>query len=127
MGRAQLRRRKYPNTRCQEIHFGLPRRRPQNGEPWPSESGYIAGFPRLNVHGEADVTADNSGASNDIFVKLVDNDRKPMVADFYAALVEGSQRYFALLAADAALRENFRRRIAHAEGGAMETYVITRN
>jgi hypothetical protein len=41
-----------------------------NGAPWPHTGNYIPGYPRLNVFGEADITADNSGASSDVFVKL---------------------------------------------------------
>jgi len=50
-----------------------------NGRPWPAVSGYIPGYPRLNVSGHVDVTADNSGSLNDVLVKLYDRDRKPMV------------------------------------------------
>jgi hypothetical protein len=51
-----------------------------NGVPWPVTSDYVAGYPRLNVFGEADVVADNSGSSNDLFVKLVDLDQDPATA-----------------------------------------------
>ena len=36
----------------------------------------MAGYPHLNVSGIAKVTADNSGGPSDLFVKLVDRDRK---------------------------------------------------
>jgi hypothetical protein len=51
-----------------------------NGSPWPAQSGYVEGYPRLNVLGMAQVTADNSGTLNDVFIKLIDRDRKPMTA-----------------------------------------------
>jgi hypothetical protein len=51
-----------------------------NGSPWPTTSSYIAGYPRLNVLGMADVIADNSGGVNDLFVKLIDRDQTPMKA-----------------------------------------------
>jgi len=51
-----------------------------NGSPWPKTSNYVAGYPRLNVAGIADVVADNSGGSNDLFVKLIDRDQTPMKA-----------------------------------------------
>ncbi|MEP7313241.1 MAG: hypothetical protein ABI859_11705 [Pseudomonadota bacterium] len=51
-----------------------------NGKPWPAESGYLDGFPRLNVDGQAGVIADNSGGTNDLLVKLIDRDRTPTTA-----------------------------------------------
>ena len=51
-----------------------------NGSAWPKTSDYIAGYPRLNVFGLASVTADNSGGQGDLFIKLIDRDRKPMTA-----------------------------------------------
>jgi hypothetical protein len=51
-----------------------------NGTQWPGESGYIAGFPRLNVGGLADVTVENSGGASDLFAKLIDRGQTPAVA-----------------------------------------------
>ena len=51
-----------------------------NGTPWPADSNYIAGYPRLNVFGLAVVVADNTGGSSDLFVKLIDRDQQPMKA-----------------------------------------------
>lgn len=42
-----------------------------NGSPWPVKSGYLAGYPRLNVGGVGQVSADNRGNTSDVFVKLV--------------------------------------------------------
>jgi hypothetical protein len=50
--------------------YDRPDRAP-NGSPWPTASGYVAGYPRLAVGGTADVTVDNSEGRNDLFVKLV--------------------------------------------------------
>jgi hypothetical protein len=43
--------------------------------------------------------------------------------DFYAALVLASQEYFRCLASDDALQNNFRQRIADADGGAPEAFL----
>lgn len=51
-----------------------------NGSAWPEKSDYVAGYPRLNVLGPAQMVADNSGGSNDLFVKLIDRDQKPAKA-----------------------------------------------
>jgi hypothetical protein len=51
-----------------------------NGSPWPPTSNYVPGYPRLNVFGTAEVTADNSGGQSDLFVKLIDLDQKPATA-----------------------------------------------
>ena len=51
-----------------------------NGSQWPQHSEYIAGYQRLNVFGPANVVADNSGGSSDLFAKLIDRDRHPMMA-----------------------------------------------
>src|SRR5262249_58937554 len=45
--------------------------------PWPTGNNYIAGYPRLNVAGPANVTADNSQGARDLFAKLVDLDQTP--------------------------------------------------
>ena len=51
-----------------------------NGTEWPNDSGYIAGYPRLNVFGQAAVVVDNTGGYNDLFGKLIDRDQQPMAA-----------------------------------------------
>jgi hypothetical protein len=51
-----------------------------NGSPWPTSSNYIAGYPRLSVFGLESVVADNTGGSEDLFVKLIDRDELPMKA-----------------------------------------------
>ena len=51
-----------------------------NGSPWPVVSGYVHGYPRLNVSGRVSLLIDNSGALDDVFVKVFDHDRKPIVA-----------------------------------------------
>jgi hypothetical protein len=48
-----------------------------NGSPWPKISNYIDNYPRLDLDGMAGVTADNSGGSSDLFVKLFDREQKP--------------------------------------------------
>lgn len=51
-----------------------------NGKPWPTESGYIEGYPRLNVGGGASIIADNTGGTADLMLKLIDRERTPMTA-----------------------------------------------
>jgi hypothetical protein len=46
--------------------------------------------------------------------------------DFYAALVLASQDYFRSLGSDETLRTNFARRIAHADGGAPDSFLAIR-
>lgn len=46
--------------------------------------------------------------------------------DFYAALMLASRSYFSALLVTEALQENFRRRIADKDGGAMQTFLATR-
>jgi hypothetical protein len=50
--------------------FDRPANAP-NGSAWPTAPGYVLGYPRLAVRGDADVIVDNSGGRNDLFVKLV--------------------------------------------------------
>jgi hypothetical protein len=42
-----------------------------NGEPWPTTSGYVHGFPILNADGGSQLAIDNSKNNFDVFVKLV--------------------------------------------------------
>jgi hypothetical protein len=55
--------------------------RPQkadNGQPFPSKSGYIAGYPRELDNGSSSLTIDNSASGNpDLFVKLFTPDSSP--------------------------------------------------
>ncbi len=45
-----------------------------NGEPWPTDSAYVKGFPRIHANGLSKVTVDNSQNDSDVFVKLVSLD-----------------------------------------------------
>ena len=49
------------------------------GEPWPEESGYIAGYPVGNNGAEMQVLVDNSANSSPVFVKIYDLDRRANV------------------------------------------------
>ncbi|TFW30130.1 J domain-containing protein [Massilia horti] len=50
-----------------------------NGEPWPVQSGYLAGYPVGNLGDEMQVTVDNGANSSPIFVKIYDLDRRANV------------------------------------------------
>ena len=41
-----------------------------NGSPWPLSAGYVAGYPILRRTGHSKVNIDNSGNSDDVFIKL---------------------------------------------------------
>lgn len=41
------------------------------GMPWPTRSGYLAGYPVLNSNGLSTVTVDNTRNLSDVFLKLV--------------------------------------------------------
>lgn len=41
------------------------------GMPWPSRSGYLAGYPVLNSNGLSTLTVDNTRNLSDVFLKLV--------------------------------------------------------
>lgn len=41
-----------------------------NGSPWPSDAGYIKGYPILSSDGLSELTIDNSRNDSDVFVKL---------------------------------------------------------
>ena len=45
-----------------------------NGEPWPTRSGYVDGYPQMNKGGLSDIKVDNAGSDADMFVKLVSID-----------------------------------------------------
>ena len=42
-----------------------------NGEPWPSSSDYVPGYPQHNINGLSQVVIDNSKSNADAFVKVV--------------------------------------------------------
>ena len=50
-----------------------------SGDPWPAESGYLAGYPVGNNGSEMQVLIDNSANSSPVFVKLYDLDRRSNV------------------------------------------------
>lgn len=50
-----------------------------NGEPWPLQSGYVAGFPIGNKGEDLQLTLDNAGNSEPVFIKLYDLDRRSNV------------------------------------------------
>ncbi len=43
-----------------------------NGDPWPTASGYVAGYPLLNTDGQSSLTVDNRERDSDVLVKLYD-------------------------------------------------------
>lgn len=45
-----------------------------NGAPWPTSSGYVAGYDRLHTDGLSAITIDNGQNDSDVFVKLVSID-----------------------------------------------------
>lgn len=45
-----------------------------NGEVWPTITGYVQGYKKLNTKGLSSVTIDNSQNDSDVFVKLVSLD-----------------------------------------------------
>jgi hypothetical protein len=72
----------------------VPRRQPDcdtdlltglapNGEPWPAESGYIAGYPVGNAGREMTVVVDNSANTSPVFVKIHDLERRSSVRHAY--------------------------------------------
>lgn len=54
-----------------------------NGEPWPSASGYIDGYPVGNRGEEMQVMVDNSANSSPVLVKVFDLDRRSNVRHVY--------------------------------------------
>jgi len=54
-----------------------------NGEPWPSQSGYIDGYPLGNQGEEMQVLVDNSNNASPVLVKLYDLDRRSNVRHAY--------------------------------------------
>ncbi|QNA97959.1 hypothetical protein [Massilia sp. Se16.2.3] len=54
-----------------------------NGEPWPTESSYISGYPMGNLGKEMTVVVDNSANPSPVFVKIHDLDRRSNVRHAY--------------------------------------------
>jgi hypothetical protein len=50
-----------------------------NGEPWPAQSGYVAGYPVGNLGEEMQFMIDNSANTSPVFVKIYDLDRRANV------------------------------------------------
>jgi curved DNA-binding protein CbpA len=46
-----------------------------NGEPWPTQSGYMEGFPVGNRGEDMQLTLDNAGNASAVFIKVYDMDR----------------------------------------------------
>ncbi|HWH85008.1 MAG TPA: J domain-containing protein [Burkholderiaceae bacterium] len=51
-----------------------------NGQAWPAQSGYVAGYEELNTGGLSDVTIDNTANDADMFVRMVSLDGPSAVA-----------------------------------------------
>lgn len=54
-----------------------------NGEPWPTRSGYMEGFPVGNRGDDMQLTLDNSGNASAVFIKVYDMDRRSNVRYAY--------------------------------------------
>ena len=54
-----------------------------NGEPWPSQSGYVDGFPVGNQGAETQLTIDNTENASPVLVKVYDLDRRSNVRHVY--------------------------------------------
>jgi hypothetical protein len=48
-----------------------------NGEPWPTVSGYMTGYPFRNADGQSSLTIDNRKKDSDVIVKLYDLGASP--------------------------------------------------
>jgi hypothetical protein len=46
-----------------------------NGEPWPTQSGYVEGFPVAAKGDDLQLTVDNAGNASAVFIKVYDMDR----------------------------------------------------
>jgi hypothetical protein len=60
-----------------------------NGEPWPAQSGYVAGYPVGNLGEEMQFVIDNSANVSPVFVKIYDLDRR---ANVRHAFVQARER-----------------------------------
>jgi len=56
-----------------------------NGDPWPSQSGYIDGYPLGNQGEEMQVLVDNSNNPSPVLVKIYDLDRRSNVRHAYVS------------------------------------------
>ncbi|MYN07147.1 J domain-containing protein [Pseudoduganella aquatica] len=54
-----------------------------NGEAWPAQSGYVAGFPVSNKGEDMQLTLDNAGNDSAVFIKVYDLERKSNVRYAY--------------------------------------------
>ncbi len=54
-----------------------------NGEPWPTRSGYMEGFPVGNRGDDMQLTLDNAGNASAVFIKVYDLDRRSNVRYAY--------------------------------------------
>ncbi|MCG2584785.1 J domain-containing protein [Massilia sp. TS11] len=54
-----------------------------NGEPWPTGSGYVAGYPVANKGDEVQLIVDNSANSSPVFVKVYDLEHRANVRHIY--------------------------------------------
>ena len=54
-----------------------------NGEPWPSGSGYLEGFPVGNQGQDMQIVVDNTANSSPVLVKVYDLDRRSNVRHVY--------------------------------------------
>lgn len=50
-----------------------------NGEPWPTQSGYVAGFPLMNKGADTQLTLDNSENAFPVFIRVYDLERRSNV------------------------------------------------
>lgn len=54
-----------------------------NGEPWPTQSGYVEGFPVAAKGEDLQLTLDNSSNASSVFIKVYDMDRHTNVRYAY--------------------------------------------
>ncbi|NVD72116.1 J domain-containing protein [Duganella sp. BJB488] len=54
-----------------------------NGEPWPTQSGYMTGFPVANRGDDMQLTLDNAGNASAVFIKIYDTERRSNVRYAY--------------------------------------------
>jgi hypothetical protein len=50
-----------------------------NGEPWPTQSGYVEGFPLMNKGQDMQLTLDNGDNAFPVFIRVFDLDRRSNV------------------------------------------------
>lgn len=54
-----------------------------NGEPWPTQSGYLDSFPVANQGSAMQITVDNSANASPVLVKVLDMDRRTTVRHLF--------------------------------------------